>query len=100
VSVDTGVSSSASQIFVLLVWNMLMRLAISIPLGQPKVDQMNDVALSAQAHQEVLRLDVSVHKVLGMKPGNSPQHLVSNHEDRLQGEPTPAELEQVLERRS
>jgi hypothetical protein len=39
-SVNRCVSSSTSQIFILLVWDVLMCLRISVLLAQPEIDEM------------------------------------------------------------
>lgn len=64
--VDGGVASSASQVFVFAVRDVLVGASISVLLGQAKVNDVNKVALLPQAHKEVVRLDVSVDEVLGV----------------------------------
>lgn len=62
--VDTGVSCSAGEVFVLLVWNVLLRACVSKLLGKTKVDDIHNVSILAESHQEVVWLDVAVDKVL------------------------------------
>ena len=96
--VDRGISCRPSQILVLsetrgrlrdLVKSVAKicnnRLAVSVvPVGnvlvcpdvpellsQPEVDGVDEVALLAQAHEEVVRLDVSVDKVLTLNEFNA-----------------------------
>ncbi len=64
--VDGSVASSASQVFVLAIRDVLVGASISVLLGQAKVNDVNKVALLPQAHKEVVGLDVSVDEVLGV----------------------------------
>lgn len=61
-----SVASSASQVFVLAVRDVLVGASISVLLGQAEVNDVNKVALFSQAHQKVIGLDVSVDEVLGV----------------------------------
>lgn len=62
--VNGGVASSASQVFILPVWNVLMRTSITVLLGQAKVYDVDKIALLAKPHQKVVRFNISVNKVL------------------------------------
>ncbi len=62
--VDTGVSGCSSQVLVFPVRYVLVCASISVLLGQTKVNDVDQVALLAQAHQEVVWFHVSVDKVL------------------------------------
>lgn len=64
--VDGSVASSASQVFVLAIRDVLVGASISVLLGQAKVNDVNKVALLPQAHKEVVGLDISVDEVLGV----------------------------------
>ena len=64
--VDGGVSGGACQALVLFVRNVLMGAIIPELFGQAEVDGEHQVALLAEAHQEVVRLDIAVDKVLAM----------------------------------
>ena len=64
VGVDGGVAGGARQVLVLPVRDVLVSAGIAVLLGQPKVDDVDQVALLPQAHQEVIGLDVAVDKVL------------------------------------
>jgi len=65
-SVNAGVSSSSCQVLVLSIRNVLVSPCISILFSQTKVYDVDKVALLAEPHEEVIRLDVSVYQVLGM----------------------------------
>lgn len=62
--VNGGIAGSASQVFILPVGYVLMRACITVLLGQAEVYDIDKVALLAEPHQEVVRFDVSVNKVL------------------------------------
>lgn len=64
--VDRGVAGGASKVLILTVGDVLVRSGITVFLGQAKVDDVDQVALLAEPHQEVVRLHVSVDEVLGV----------------------------------
>ena len=98
-SIDTSISGSSCQTLVVLVWDVLSSLRVSVSLGQAKVDHMNDVLLFAMANQEVVWFHVTVNEVVIVKEFKSLYHLVSNHQSSLDCEFTFAEVESVLETR-
>ena len=64
VGVDGGISCRTRQVLVLPVWNVLVRAVVPELLGQAKVNGVDEVPLLAQAHEEVVWLDVAVDEVL------------------------------------
>ena len=66
VGVDGGVACGARQVLVLAVGDVLMCAGVAVLLGQAEVDDVDQVALLAQAHQEVVGLHVAVDEVLGV----------------------------------
>ncbi len=64
VRVDAGVSGGAGEILVFAVLDVLVRARVAVLLRQPEVDDVDEVALLAKPHQEVIRLHVSVDEVL------------------------------------
>ena len=56
--------------------NVLTRTVISEFLGQAVVDEEKFVAMSSNPHQEIIRLDISVNKVLVVYELNTSDHLV------------------------
>ena len=64
--VDGGVPRRAGKVLLVPVRYMYVSLGVAVLLGQPKVDDVDEVALLAEAHQEVVGLDVSVDEVLGV----------------------------------
>ena len=60
--VDRGIASCAGQVLVLTVWNVEVRLRISVFLGQTKVDHVDLVTALANAHDKVIGLDIALLK--------------------------------------
>ena len=56
--------------------NVLTRAVISEFLGQAVIDEEKFVAMSSNPHQEIIRLDISVNKVLVVYELNTSDHLV------------------------
>ena len=55
---------------------MLASAVISEFLGQAVIDEEKFVAMSSNPHQEIIRLDISVNKVLVVYELNTSDHLV------------------------
>lgn len=64
--VDGGVAGSASQVLVFPVGDVLVGAGVPVLLGQAEVNDVHQVALFPQPHEEVVRLDVPVDEVLGV----------------------------------
>ena len=64
--VDGGIAGSASQVLVFPVGDVLVGAGVPVFLGQAKVDDVHQVALLPQPHEEVVGLDVAVYEVLGV----------------------------------
>lgn len=69
--IDGGIACCASQVLVLPVRNVLVCAGITVLLGQAKVNDVNQVALLAKPHQEVVRLYISMDEVLGVNVLNT-----------------------------
>jgi len=52
--------------------------------------------VSADAHKEIVGLDVAVNEIFIMNKLNAADHLIGEHEHRFHCEPPRAEVEQVL----
>ena len=61
--VDGGVPSCAGEILVLAVGDVEMGLGVAVFFGEPKVDDIDLVTPLADAHEEVVWLDVAVNEV-------------------------------------
>lgn len=64
--VDGCVACSARQVLVLPVGDVLVCAGVSVLLGQAKVDDVHQVALLPQPHEEVVGLDIAMDEVLGV----------------------------------
>ena len=62
--VDAGISSGARQVLVLAVRYVLVRLWITVLLRQTEVNNVYEVTLLAEPHQEVVWLNITVDEVL------------------------------------
>ena len=79
---------------------MLSSFWIAISLGEAEIDNINDVLFFAVAYQEVIGFHVPVNEVIIVQEFESLDHLVSDHERRLNCEFTLAEVERVFETRT
>ena len=66
VSVDASVTGRASQVLVLPVGDMEVRLGVAVLLGETEVDDVDLVAALANTHQEVVGFDITVDEVTGV----------------------------------
>lgn len=64
--VDAGVSSGTRQVLVLPVRYVLVSLRITVLLRQSKVDDVHQVALLPETHEEIVRLYIAMDEVLGV----------------------------------
>jgi hypothetical protein len=97
VSVDAGVTGGTSQVLVLSVWDVEVGLGIAVLLCQTEINDVDLVAALANAHEEVVRLDVTVDERLGVDVLNAGDELVREEKDSLQRELAVAEVEEILE---
>lgn len=83
-SVDGSVTSSTSQVLVLSVRDVEVGLGITVLLGQTEINHVDLVATLADAHEEVVRLDVTVDEGLGVDVLDAGDELIGEQEDGLQ----------------
>ena len=100
VGVDGRVPGRAREVLVLPVRYVLVRLGIAVLLGEAKVDDVHLVGALAEAHEEVIGLDVAVDERLGVHVLDPRHELIGEHEHRLQRQLAVAKVEQVLQRRA
>ena len=100
VRIDASIASSTSQILILAVRNVEVRLWVAVLLGQAKIDNVDLVTAFADAHEEVVGLDVTVNKRLCMNVFDARNELIGKQENSLEGKATIAEVEEILETRS
>ena len=68
--VDVSVMSSSSQVFVLPVQDMKVHLWVPEFLCKTEINDIDLIAMFANAHEEVVGLDVSVNEVFGVNVPN------------------------------
>lgn len=97
--VDTHVTCCARQRFAFAIGDVLLRFGVSVLLGHTKVDDMDDIGdLGIRAtDEEVVRFDVAVDHVFLVDRLHPRQHLLRDHDDSLNREPTITMIEQILE---
>lgn len=95
--VDGGVTSGTGQVLVLSVRDVEVCLRVPVLLGETEVDNVDLVTPLADAHEEVVRLDITVNEALGVDVLDAADQLVGQEEDGLEGEFAVAEVEEVLE---
>ena len=98
VSVDGSIASGAGQVLVLTVRDVEVRLRVPILLGQTKVDNIHLIPSLANAHQEVVRLDITMDEGLGVDVFDAGDELVGEQQHGLERELAVAEVEEVFER--
>ena len=81
--IETGISSRTRQLLIVLEWNVTAIPWVLVPLGQSKVNYVDDVLLFAQANQEVVGLYVSMQESALVDELNALDHLDRQHQDRL-----------------
>ena len=98
--VDGGVTSGTSQVLVLSVRDVEVGLGVPVLLGETEIDNVDLVATLADAHEEVVRLDITVDEVLLVNGLHAGQHLLGNHDNGLDGESAIAVVEEILQGRT
>lgn len=98
--IDTRVSSSTRQILVLTVGDVEMSLGVTVLLGESEIDDIDLVTPLPNAHEEVVRFDITVDERLGVNVLDPGDELVSQQQNRLQRELSVAEIEQIFQARS
>ena len=79
---------------------MEMGLGVPVFLGQSKINHVDLIATLANAHQKVVRLDVTVDERLCMNVLDTGDQLVGQQKHGLQGEFAVAEVEKILKTRA
>jgi len=70
---------------------------VSIFLCQPKVNQINRTFPLSNTYEEIIRLDITVNKVVAVEKLETLDQLVSKHEDSLKAKSPAAKVEQIFE---
>ncbi len=74
-----------------------MSLGITVSFGQTKINNVDLVGFLAKSHQEVVRFDVTVNKILGVAILDARKHLLGEHKNSFETELSRAKVEQVFE---
>lgn len=98
--IDAGIAGCPRQVFILTIWYVEMGFWVTVLLSQTEVDDVDLVPTLSNAHQEIVRFDVTMDKGLGMNVFNAGNELIGQQKDRLQGEFAIAKVEQILQARS
>lgn len=95
--VDGGITSSTSQVLVLTVWDVEVSLWVSVLLGQTKINDVDLVTTLTNAHEEVVRLDITMDEGFGVDVFDTGDELIGEKKNSLQGELAVAEVEEILQ---
>lgn len=96
VGVDGSITGCAGQVLVLTVWNVEVCLWVTVLLCQSEINHVDLVATLADAHQEVIWLDIAVDEGFGVDVFDAGDELIGEEEDGLEGEFAVAEIEQIF----
>ena len=99
-SIDTRITGSTCQVFVLAVRDVEVSLWVTVFLSQAKVNNIDLISTLPNTHEKVVRLDITVDEGFGVDVFNTRNKLVSQEQHRLQRELPVAEIEQILQTRS
>jgi hypothetical protein len=72
-------------------------LGITVLLGETEIDNVDLVATLADAHEEIIRLDITVDEGLGVDVLDAGDELIGEQEDGLQRELAVAEVEEIFQ---
>lgn len=97
VSIDASVASRACKRFIVFVWDVFACFWVAISLGEAEIDNVNNVLLFAMTDEEVIRFHISVNEVIIVEELESLDHLVRNHERRLDCEFALTEVECIFQ---
>jgi len=98
--VNGGIAGGAREVLVFPIRNVLQRARVPELLGQAEVNDVHQVALLAETHEKVVRLNVAVDEVPRVDVVDAGDHLVRQQQNRLQREAARAKVEEVLQRGS
>jgi len=97
VGVDGGITSGSGQVLVLPIRDVEVGLGVTVFLGQTEIDDIDLVAALADAHEEVIRFDITVDEGLGVDVLDAGDELIGQQKNGLQGELAVAEVEEILQ---
>src|SRR6266536_2784682 len=100
VGINRGITSSTGQVLVLPIRNVEVSLWVTVLLCQTEINDIDLVTALANAHEEVIRLNITVDEGLGMDVLNAGDELICEEKNCLQRELAVAEVEEILEGRA
>ena len=95
--VDASIAGSTRQVLVFAVGNVKVCFGVTILLGQPKINDVDLIASLSDAHEKVVRLDVSVDEGFGVNVFDAGDELIDEQENGLEREFTVAEVEEIFQ---
>lgn len=95
--IDGGITGSSGQGPSLTLGDVLQCTGMTVSLTQTEINTVDKVTLPAPIGDKVGRLDIAMDQVPGVHDLHAFQHLIGNHKDGLEGEPTSALVELILE---
>jgi hypothetical protein len=98
--INRSITSSSSQVLVLPIWDMEMGLWVTVFLGQTEINNIDLITTLANAHEEVVWLNITVDEGLGVNILDTGDELIGKEQNSFQGEFSVAEVEQILQTRS
>lgn len=96
-SVDTGITSSTSQVLVLTVGDVEVSLGVTVFLSQTKINNIDLVTTLSNTHEEVVGLDITVDEGFGVDVFDTRNELIGKKQHSLQRELAVAEVEKILQ---
>lgn len=101
VVVDGSVTRGSGKRPPLTLGDVLKGARVSISLTQSEIDAVNEIAATASSiSDEVCRLDITMDQVAGVHELHTLEHLISNHQNRFEGESAAAFVELIFEGRT
>ena len=75
-SVDGCITGSPRQVLVLTVWNVKVRLWVTVFLCQSEVDDIDLISTLPNPHQKVVRLDITMDERFGVNVFDTGNELI------------------------
>jgi len=101
VIVDGRIPRSSRQGSSFPLRNMLESSGMAVPLGESEIDTVNEIAVSTTpVRDEIGGFDIAMDQMTGMHQFDAFEHLIGNHENRLERKSTSALVELIFEGRT
>ena len=96
-SIDGCITGSSRQILVLTVWNVEVRLRVTVFLCQSEVDDVDLISTLPNSHQEIVWLDITMNERFGVNVLDTGNELIGEQKHCLEGEFAVAKVEEILQ---